>query len=74
MGKQKKEKTSKGNRSNPIARTSLGDQLESDRSLDPSDAKTRMKAKYNKDETEPEVCMYSYLQLVIGYRQIFHCA
>ena len=58
MGKQKKEKTSKGNRSNPLSRSSLGDQLESERSLDPSDAKSRMKAKYNKDETEPEVLLH----------------
>lgn len=57
MGKQKKDKTSKGNRSNPIARSSLGDQLVSDRIVDPEEAKNRNKAKYNKNEVDPEVCI-----------------
>ncbi|CAG7836708.1 unnamed protein product, partial [Allacma fusca] len=54
MGKHKKNRVSQGNRPNPISRSSLGDQLESDRTVDPGDAKSRSKARLNKDETDPE--------------------
>jgi len=55
MGKHKKDRAVKGARSNPIAaRSSLADQIVSDRIVDPSDTKLRSKSRAGKDKDDPE--------------------